>query len=131
MNLSYTIPNAEEYILSGVKIHTLRQDRGSRWKQGNTIHHCYSFRHKNGYRCFLQNTCTNIQQVLLVMVGEELTVNIDRRRLNKKEISALVDNDGLPGLEFFLNWFFPIDQKGGRTKTMWAGKIIHWTNLKY
>lgn len=141
MNLSYTLPKAEENILSGVKIHTLREDRLKRWEAGKTIHHCYSFRSANGYKCFLKNECVSVQQVLLVLlylsrhkekVNYALQIRIDRKELSPAEQNELVLNDGFASLEDFIQWFFPEKKSNGEyKKTLWAGRMIHWTNLKY
>lgn len=141
MNLSYTLPKAEENIIAGVKLHTFREDKTGRWKPGFRIHHCYSFRSKNGYKCFFQNECVSTQNVLLLLLyrgrrGEEvyysLSVVVDRKELTQVQIEALVVNDGFRNREQFIEWFFPDKYSNGeRKRTMWAGKIIHWTNLKY
>lgn len=136
MNLSYTIPKAEENILSGIKIHTLRTDKTKRWKQGMKIHHCYSFRSKHGYYCFEVGKCVSVQKVLLVITGSSiinysLNITVDRKRLTGKQITKFIKNDGFENVTDFINWFFNINSNGSRKKTMWAGVIIHWTNFKY
>lgn len=137
MNLSYTIPKAEENIKAGIKVHTFRTDRSNRWKAGMIIHHCYSFRSKGGYKCFHKNVCTSVQSILIVLSykkdsGENISVNIDRRSLKPMEIVRLAENDGFENVTDFVNWFFKIHPKSGkRSNTMWAGKIIHWADLKY
>jgi hypothetical protein len=132
MNLSYTLPKAEANIIAGLKLHTFRQDRGNRWKPGLLIHHSYSFRSKGGYSCFLLNTCTGVQKILIVLdINNVVHIRVDRRKLHIIEILQLIKNDGFEKLCDFVDWFFPANKKGIRRTTIFSGKIIHWTNLKY
>lgn len=129
--MSYTLPGAKENILAGVKLHTMRVDRQGRWLPGRKIHHYFGSYFKPDYHCFLTNTCVSTQMVLFVLVpaglgNKELKVTIDRRRLSVKEIETLAVNDGFVNTQAMINWFFT---KPG--VEMWAGKIIHWTKLKY
>lgn len=125
MILGYTLPNAKDLILKGIKLHTIREDRTNRWKVGNKIHHSLHVRQKN-YECFLLNKCEGVQMILLVMKGKTLHITIDRRRLKYSEIMLLAKNDGFKDLADLMEWFMRDEER-----TMWAGKIIHWTDLKY
>lgn len=132
MNLSYSIPKAEENILNGVKIHTIREDNTDRWKQGMKIHHCYSFRSKDGYRCFLQGECKSTQLILIVFdVIHGILIAIDRVHQREHEIELLAKNDGFESVQQMIDWFLPKDKNGKRTKWTFSGKIIHWTDFKY
>lgn len=129
MILGYTIPRAEENIISGVKVHTLRQDRVNRWKPGYEIHHATGNRTPK-YNCFLKNKCKSVQQILVILLTDRAGVpyvkmTIDRRRLDRKEVLQVIHNDGIDSEAEFIKFIF----KNGHT--MWAGKIIHWTDLKY
>lgn len=131
--MGYTLPGAEENILAAIKIHTMRTDRLGRWVPGREIHHYTGNRHiKDGdYRCFLKNKCKSTQMVLMVAVRDAqgnpgIKVTIDRLRLSDEEVKKLAINDGFKTVEDMMNWFF---NKPG--VDMWAGKLIHWTNLKY
>lgn len=39
MILTYSLPQFKDLILSGQKIHTIREDKKMRWKPGMKIHH--------------------------------------------------------------------------------------------
>lgn len=138
MNLSYTIPSAEHNILSGVKIHTLRDDKHGLWKPGKLIHHCTGLRSKQ-YNCFLKNTCISTQKVLIVMAKEKtpqgaawrMHITIDRKRLSFEEMQELIKNDGLPTYNAFRDFLFPSFAKGRPRKTMRVLTLIHWTDKKY
>lgn len=130
MILSYTLPNAEQNILAGIKIHTIRADKVNRWKAGYEIHHAVNNRTPQ-YRCFLKNRCRSTQQVLIVLLKGTsqppiLSITVDRRRLNREEVHKLAVNDGFNGEAEMIKWFFkdPKDE-------VWSGKIIHWTPFKY
>lgn len=149
MNLSYTIPKAEENILNGVKKHTFRTDKTNRWKPGTKIHHSYSFRSKHGYYCFEIGECVSVQKVLIVLSKNfkpvvlgfpvvieneafKLNITVDRKRMGPHDIKTITVNDGFETVEDFCKWFFYDHGKAKKpVNTMWAGKIIHWTNLKY
>lgn len=135
MIMNYTLPGAERSIVSGSKKHTMREDRKERWKPGKLIHHTTGARSKR-YKCFLQNDCISTQLVLMaydkIQSKTNLIITVDRRRLTQKEIMQVVFNDGFLDLADFVNWFFPPDHKTGyRKRTLWSGKLIHWTDLKY
>lgn len=136
MNLGYTLPDAEKDITAdpAVKLHTMRDDKHNRWRPGMKIHH-HIGRYKK-YRCFLVNECVSVQKVLIVydvkktLIG--LKICVDRRRLRKEEVPVFIRNDGFKSMQQFIDWFFPVHKKKGyRTRTMWAGNLIHWTGLKY
>lgn len=131
MIMGYTLPGADENIVAGIKIHTLRLDRKNRWQAGREIHHSKGVRSKD-YRCFLQNKCTATQQALIVLLEEPgtgkkyLSVTIDRRRLTRDEVAKFAVNDGFKDEAGMIAWFFS-DPK----ITLWGGKVIHWTKFKY
>lgn len=129
MICGYTLPNAEKLITTGVKIHTLRNDKVNRWKVGFTIQHATGVRSKN-YNCFHENKVISVQQILIVLLedadGPKMSVTVDRRRLTQEKVELLARNDGFENAKEMCKWFF-----GAGSYTMWAGKIIHWTKLKY
>lgn len=130
MNLGYTLPNAEFMIITGKKKHTMRDDRPKRWRTGMKIHH-HVGRYKR-HRMFHEGVCTGVQMVVLVLTKKGFFVSIDRVRMKVAQIDSLARNDGFETVEDMINWFFPISKKTKtRTRTMWAGRLIHWTPLKY
>lgn len=103
-------------ILSGRKIHTIREDKNNRWQPGKKIHMATGVRTKN-YNCFKEAVCVAVQSI-------EITKNkvyIDGIQLNKQEIKTLAINDGFNGIVDFFKWF----------NQHFYGKIIHWTYFKY
>lgn len=144
MIIGYTLPDAEKKIKAGSKIHTLREDINCRWRKGNIIQHSVNVRTPE-QRCFLQNNCKSVQMTAIFIVEERvktkfkqlfapdlvLYVNIDRKLLTNKEAELFAYNDGFDSLQQMIDWFFPANKKGKRKRTMWAGKLIHWTDKKY
>lgn len=114
-----------EPIISGVKIHSIREDKTDRWKQGNTIHFATGVRTKN-YDNFKTDVCKSTQSIKIeyfssVFFASKITVYIDDRALNPFEISELATNDGFSSTKDFFKWF----------NKDFEGKIIHWTYFKY
>ncbi len=137
MILNYTLPNAEKLILAGIKKHTIREDRNDRWKAGMKIHHTTGARTKK-YKCFLENSVVSTQQILIVVEKCEhdkniarIEMRVDREDLKFEQQQQLLINDGFENPKQFFDFFFPRDKKGEFKKTMFAGKIIHWSDLKY
>lgn len=109
-------------ILSGRKIHTIREDKTNRWKPGNKIQMATGVRTKN-YNCFKTAVCVSVQTIEIRNIFDDKNaVLIDGRKLTKEEIKTLAKNDGFDNVKDFWNWFFMED---------FIGKIIHWTYFKY
>ncbi|MCX6210124.1 MAG: hypothetical protein NTZ59_11685 [Bacteroidetes bacterium] len=123
-----TPTNFKEKILSGQKIHTLRES--NRFKAGMALHMAYGVRTKH-YQQFNKDidnlsTCVSVQEVFMTIKKWgviEITID-DDKYLHRNKVEALIRNDGLTYIEF-VNWFFPKD------KDTWKGYIIHWTDFKY
>ena len=107
-----------ELILNGIKIHTIREDKNNRWKQGNKIHFATGVRTKN-YNQFKEGECISTQHILIYRKSE--IVYIDNRALRRSELKELAISDGFNNVEEFWKWF----------NKNFEGKIIHWTNKKY
>lgn len=127
------------------KIHTIRHDKNNRWKAGNDIHFIINNRTKNRFQFAPIVRCTGVQKIkiewdcwnkfsddpydknpLTVQFDDELKercvlITIDGKRLNRREVIRLAENDGFDCVDHFLLWF----------NKDFQGKIIHWTNLKY
>jgi len=131
MIMGYTLPGAEENILAEIKVHTMRTDRNNRWVPGRKIEHYFGNRFGPEYHCFLKNKCISTQLVLMVLIKSAinppaLKVTIDRKRLSDNEVQQLAINDGFKDVDCLIAWFFKEPKVD-----MWAGKLIHWTSLKY
>jgi len=118
-------PQFVEPINSGVKIHSIREDKTDRWKEGNTIHFATGVRTKD-YNNFKTDVCKSTQSIKIsyfigIFFANRITVYVDDRALNPFEISELATNDGFASTEDFFKWF---DKD-------FEGKIIHWTDFRY
>lgn len=126
-------PRFKQPILEGTKIHTIREDKHGRWKNGRLINFATGVRTKQ-YNCFKISTCRNTQKISIIHHSGHIQVFIDNKFFgevfhhglddiyeysNCLEILAL--NDGFSGLSEFFNWF----------NSDFTGKIIHWTFFKY
>jgi uncharacterized protein YqfB (UPF0267 family) len=114
-------------ILAGTKIHTIREDKGNRWKAGMLIQMATGVRTKD-YKCFNMSQCLCTQDIEISYFeeidpgeGELYEVRIDGKLLNIAEVIQLSRNDGFESVLDFLKWF----------SNDFTGKIIHWTDLKY
>jgi hypothetical protein len=110
-------------ILDGTKIHTIREDKHNRWKQGRLIHMATGVRTKN-YNKFTEQICTGTQKIEIIRVSDYLNENIvkvDGRILKEEEVQKLAFNDGFSNLINFWLWF----------SEDFTGKLIHWTDLRY
>lgn len=105
------------------KLHTIREDNGSRWKEGNKIHFVINNRTKNRFQFAPIIKCLSIQEIKIIYTEKAIppSVFIDKRKLDYDEIKELAINDGFPSVNDFCQYF----------NVSFEGKIIHWTNLKY
>ena len=123
-------------IITGTKIHTIREDKPGRWIPGRKIHFATGVKTKN-YRCFYESECKAIQSIKIEYFWSEyessmndLRVWIDGRLFYKVEgnfiegseqMEQLAKNDGFDSVDDFFLWF----------SKDFTGKIIHWTDLRY
>lgn len=118
-------------IIAGTKLHTIREDSKNRWRAGMTMHMATGVRTKN-YKCFKLDTCTGTQKIRILHRDTTVVIIIDNlpfaqydtfylSGINVPELVFLAKKDGFESLEAFLEWF----------NKDYAGKIIHWTDLRY
>ena len=115
-------------ILNGSKIHTIRADKGNRWKAGNKIHFAVGLRTPR-YNCFKTGICVSVQKIKIEYaknksgkpIGKPLILIDDSVYLDDTLLNAFVAADGFSSLKAFFEWF----------DTDFEGKIIHWTDFKY
>jgi len=118
--------NFKDKILSGVKIHSIREDAGNRRRIGQKIHCAYGARTKK-YDCFLETTVVGIQKFEIKWIGEvnlpwrSWFIFVDEKKLDAWGCYELYKNDGFETMGGFLAWF----------NKSFTGKIIHWTDFKY
>jgi hypothetical protein len=117
------------------KLHSIRADAKDMWGSfAGDIHHVYDNR-KPTRQCFLRNKFNGWQRIQIIwtnvtgedekgknhVVGCSQLVLVDGRAIRDKQLEELAVNDGFKDLEQFFRWF----------NTDFAGKIIHWTKLRY
>lgn len=112
-------------ILAGTKIHTIREDKGSRWKPGMKIHGATGTRTKN-YECFFTGWCVNTQFIMIEPDIRRVYIQIPigdcvLRHLSDELMLQFVRNDGFDSVEDFWS-FWP---------NRFEGIIIHWTPFYY
>lgn len=116
------------------KIHSIRDDEKDRWYAGLKIHHVYNNRTKERDN-FLISPCVSVQAIRIIETGRVVqdekgndhkkgrmrSILVDGKILNQTKMEQLAVNDGFDNLEHFFTWF-PLN---------YAGKIIHFTKLRY
>jgi len=125
----------KEKILSGQKIHSIREDKKGRWKPGMSIHMAYGVRTKF-YDCFCdKHKCKSTQSIKInhyptgypmisreVIIDGELFYKLDGFSARGSErMEQLAKNDGFDSVEDFFQWF----------SRDFKGEIIHWTDFRY
>lgn len=129
MILTYSLPRFKDLILSGEKIHTIREDKTERWKPGRSIQHwLYSPRNisKNPH-CFLEGICEAVQEVEILRFDGNATgflITVDGKPSHFDWLFEIPKNDGLTIAEF-REWFVP------ESSPHFFGRIIHFTDKMY
>lgn len=124
-------PQFKDKILSGSKLHTIREDKQNRWKKDTKIHFATGARTKE-YNQFMEGVCVSTQSIIIhhaitfarVTIDNHLTFGIHQKATGlvyASELEDFVRNDGFDSVSDFLNWF----------SADFSGKIIHWTDLTY
>lgn len=132
MLLTFSKDQFMHKIKAGIKIHTIREDKGNRWKKGMKIHLWRGNPRnvsKNPYS-FGKRMCFSTQKVFIhadfgPSGGLYTFVKVDDRQLSLKEVDQLAINDGFESSRQFYKWF------SGKLGGDFSGKIIHWTDLEY
>lgn len=124
----------KEAILSGTKIHTIREDKHDRWKKGMKMNMATGVRTRN-YNEFAEKNCTGTQKISIRYFDNksrvEVVINdryigaayfgIKRIYCCVYELEILAHNDGFDSVDDFFAWF----------NKDFEGKIIHWTDFRY
>jgi len=108
------------YNIMTPKVHTLREDRRSRWEVGSKIHF---YRSIDDFHFAPVLKVESIQRIEIKrrFAGMGYSVIIDGRLINYQEELLLAVNDGFDSRKDFFEYF----------SDDFEGKIIHWTRLKY
>lgn len=112
------------------KLHTIREDKNGRWKEGNKIDFFINCRQPTMFRFAPVLPVVSTQKILITYTKtNKAMVFIDDKCLYMQDFSLegnykmlhLAQNDGFDTIEDFFTYF---DKD-------FTGKIIHWTNLRY
>lgn len=114
MNINYK-KEMERALVSGVKLHTIRQKPIA---VGSMMNHIVYPYHKER-KCVLSNFCTATQNISIN--PDARTIKVDDKELSKVDIERLSKNDGFETMDDFWTFF----------NEPYQGMIIHWTNTKY
>jgi hypothetical protein len=117
------------------KIHSIREDKGNRWKAGMMIDFFINNRTKRAF-CFaprIQVICTQVIEIKYMSIFNsgsryakpfvkiDGVIIYDVAENGKDEMLKLAYNDGFESIDDFFSYF----------NKDFVGKIIHWTDLKY
>lgn len=128
---------AAELLIGPPKIHTIREDKKDRWKEGKLIHFVINNRTKNRLQFapampvlsiqfleikYTRDTNKTIAAVFIdhIKIGEAIWINCSLKN-SSFTVGLLAKNDGFDSINEFFEWF----------SEDFKGKIIHWTNYKY
>lgn len=120
--------NFEQKIIDEIKIHTLREDKKDRWKEGNTIQFATGVRTKS-YNNFKNGECKSTQWIIIYPKGRRIMVSTQlfgmptQWSMSDDQIKELSINDGFDTVDDFWRWF--------SHNTVIRLKCIHWTSKKY
>lgn len=137
MLLTFSKPQFKDLIKQGIKKHTIRADKGNRWKVGTKIHFWMgnprNTRGKNKPHQFGEGICSEIRKIQILRSPSFATLLIDDEEIEtiwKDDDSfrvysteadcpifyQLATDDGFDSISEFLEWF----------NTDFEGKLIYW-----
>lgn len=131
------------FINHNPKLHTIREDKKSRWGAGSDIHFVINSRTKNYFQFAPVIKCKSVQTIEIkdvshlpnvseygIVLGYPVkdmvfnlafSVIIDGIPQTEGQITQLAINDGFDSVEDFFAYF----------NKDFKGVIVHWTDLKY
>ena len=111
-----------EKIISGEKIHTIREDKNQRWAPGKKIHFATGVRTPN-YHQFMKGECKGVEKIYINPEGRTIMFDYSGISIFYKgeDCIHVMGNDGFDSADDFWNWF----------DKPFSGVIIHWTDFKY
>jgi len=116
-------------ILDGVKLHTVRDDKGNRWHAGQKIHFATGVRTKK-YKQFKEGECLSTQVILMSITPfDELVITIGNKSLEHFQKKKFIKIEGFSQWIDFYRWFSPLIKAS--PDGIYRAKLIHWTTLKY
>ena len=106
------------------KLHTIREDKSNRWKEGMDIHFVINNRTENRMQFAPVVKCMSVQEIEILPDTRMVLLPVTDSGaflLEDKAVEELAINDGFDSLEDFWAYF----------KEPFQGKIIHWTDKRY
>jgi hypothetical protein len=133
MLLTFSKTTFRDRIISGTKVHTIREDKHNRWKVGNKIHFWMgnprNTMGKTKPYQFGLGEASRVEDILMdfailedwstdtVYIGDDIILK------SYDELNALAENDGFDDWEQMKLWFDNPDR-------LYSGKIIFWKNFE-
>lgn len=118
----------KEPILSGTKIHTIREDKNDRWHAGCIAHMATGVRTKQ-YEQFAKMEIVSTQDIFMTY-GWCLEISIDGKYVyGHVQRVQIAQNDGFENYKYFEDWFYKVIKES--KDDCFSGKLIHWTNHRY
>lgn len=116
--------NFVDKIKDGEKIHTIREDKNQRWREGMEIHFATGVRTPD-YNQFASGVCTGVQEIEIEysdgLIVPGFQIKVDGFLIDEDMARELAENDGFYNLKQFAKWF---DED-------FKGRLIHWTDKRY
>lgn len=109
------------------KLHTIREDKSNRWREGMDVHFVINNRTKNRFQFAPVIKCVSVQRIEIEYSTQIPILVIDNRHFFNpflgidEGMEELAINDGFPSIDAFFQYF----------NYDFQGKIIHWTDLKF
>ena len=129
MLLTFTKPQFKDLIKQGIKQHTIREDKNSRWKVGNSIQFWMgnprNVHAKNKPHQFGTGVCSRVETIRMYFdlaedwQTDSVKIGNDIFLKTKDELNAFAVNDGFENWSQMKLWFDNEDK-------MFVGKIIFW-----
>jgi hypothetical protein len=115
--------NANKFLYSSgfqPKIHTIREDKSNRWREGNNIHFVINNRQPNRFQFAPVIECTGVQHIMISSDIKVVWIN-GEIIIDNEILKQLAINDGFKSVSDFFDYF----------PDGFQGRIIHWTNKRY
>ncbi|MFH0865770.1 MAG: hypothetical protein V1904_06220, partial [Bacteroidota bacterium] len=126
MILTFSRDSFVESIKSGVKKHTIREDKYNRWKKGRKIQFWRGNPRNikaNPYQ-FGEGICSNVASIAIFPDKNKIQISYDNNDLlilkKEQSLNDLAVNDGFESWGEMKKWF----------NKNFIGKIIFWTKFK-
>ena len=129
MLLTFTKPQFKNLIKQGIKQHTIREDKNSRWKVGNSIQFWMgnprNVHAKNKPHQFGTGVCSRVETIRMYFdlaedwQTDSVKIGNDIFLKTNDELNAFAVNDGFENWSQMKLWFDNEDK-------MFVGKIIFW-----